>query len=545
MNRTPLWQRMLLAVLTSVLAAALWQVHQVETKLQYVVQPPVMLQQTDENTQAPNQPLEDAYKRLKDMAGEWDDTMQAWTMSAIREKADYTAENGGTAQGKLTCLSVGGQAVEPIFLREGRGFYKEELETGARVAVLDEGLALALFRISGMVEGQVMIGGAAYEVIGIARHTKNVGDYTDWGAYIPLRSVTGLALPMDAVTVQALPRQGAGAQASFAAICTQWQANGTVIDLGKERVAATLWLRVLICLVVLTVAGRSMGWLMAKGRYVLARGKGRLQTEYAYRLWPGWILQSLALTAGYALCAAGAAWAMKTLVEPVYTFPEWIPAVLVEWEEIVQAFWHVWQDTASMRQWVTPELLRLRFWTGIIQGSCAMCAVLLALQHARRRTTAQKMADGLRGLYAAGVTAVWATCAAPEKMGPWQSARLDNGPEKKEYAEMVRIINGKRMLEALPAPVAEGDAVVEIIDGEIARNNGRWLVACRGGKITVEETSRDWDMQLTVDALALLLHDEAPLKLFMQGRDGCEMKRCTPWMEALFSKGINRTKEGG
>ena len=76
-------------------------------------------------------------------------------------------------------------------------------------------------------------------------------------------------------------------------------------------------------------------------------------------------------------CAAALAWLFTRLVEPVYTFPEWVPAVLVEPKDIQTAFWNVWQTSATVVEYRTPELLRLRFLREVMAWSCGACALLI------------------------------------------------------------------------------------------------------------------------------------------------------------------------
>ena len=85
----------------------------------------------------------------------------------------------------------------------------------------------------------------------------------------------------------------------------------------------------------------------------------------------------LLLALGYVACAAALAWLFTRLVEPVYTFPEWVPAVLVEPKDIQTAFWNVWQTSATVVEYRTPELLRLRFLREVMAWSCGACALLI------------------------------------------------------------------------------------------------------------------------------------------------------------------------
>ena len=93
---------------------------------------------------------------------------------------------------------------------------------------------------------------------------------------------------------------------------------------------------------------------------------------------------------------------MQYLIEPVYTFPEWIPAVLVEWEEIANAFWKCWQTPATLMELRSPEFMRLRFFGLMIQLASAACGITLALLYGRLRTREEREVESLRGMYKMG-----------------------------------------------------------------------------------------------------------------------------------------------
>lgn len=392
-TKTPWWQTALLLIFVLMLCFGAYSVGQVGDHLQYVLPPPRQLEQgQSEETVKPNQPIADWYKRLTELSGEWDTTMQAWTLGGVVEQTSFSTESA-SAQGRLDLMGEDGLLLQPEYLLHGRLFYPEELETGASLVLLDEQLALALFRVADAVDRQVTIGGSSYRVIGVVRHTKQVGDYMDYGAVIPLNSIISQPMELDALLVEASPMPGMGASVSFRTVCSTWQTGGTFIDLGKESMAATLWLRVLIFLVGMTCVLCLITWLNARVRGYVQHYHVHLQQRYAVQLLPQLLGRILLFILGYAVSALLLAGLMNYIIQPVYTFPEWIPAVLVEWRDMADAFWKVWQTSATLRELRTPQLLRLRYFTLLIQGSSAATGVLLALRYARLRKKASRPAN--------------------------------------------------------------------------------------------------------------------------------------------------------
>lgn len=380
-TKTPWWQTALLLAFALLLCFGAYSVAQVGDHLQYVLPPPCQLEQSEE-TVKPNQLIADWHKRLAELSEEWNTTMQAWTLGGVVEQNSFSTE-GASAQGRLDLMGENGLLLQPEYLLYGRLFYPEELASGAPLVLLDEQLALALFRVADAVDRHVTIGGSSYRVIGVVRHTKQVGDYMDYGAVIPLNSIIAQPMELDALLVEASPMPGMGAGVSFRTVCSTWQTGGTFIDLGKESMAATLWLRVLIFLVGMTCVLRLITWLNARVRSYTQHYHDQLQQRYAVQLLPRLLGAILLFVLGYAVSALLLVALMNYIIQPVYTFPEWIPAVLVEWQDMADAFWKVWQTSATLRELRTPELLRLRYFTLLIQGCSAAAGVLLALRFSR------------------------------------------------------------------------------------------------------------------------------------------------------------------
>ena len=557
MKKTPWWQAVLLAAFAAALAFGAYSVSQVGNHLQYLIAPPHKLQTSggEETPVKPNEPVAQWYAALKDVAEEWDSTMEAWTLGGVMENASLSAEGGGT-QGRVTVMGENGTTLHPLQLRFGRNFFPEELRDGAHVIILDEQAALALFRISDPIDRKVTVQGVEYRVIGVARHRKQVGDLTDYGAYIPLMSVIDQDITLDALQVEAAPRIGVGASVSFSTVCGTWQQGGTVIDLGKEGMAATLWLRVLLCLAGATALLRLIGWLNGQARSYAKQYSQQLQVRYALSLMPQLAGMILLFCLGYGGAAALAAVLMNVIIQPVYTFPEWIPAVLVEWEDIAAAFWKVWQTSATLREMRSPEILRLRYFTLLIQGCSAATGVLLALWYARRRTALQGVAESLPEMRRQGVVVSVIRTARPIAFGElgyvpcaesevWR--REPDGAVRRrggrKTTPMLRIIHVQRLLEQLPASPKDGSFVLEVTDAHIPANNARWEITCEKGVKTVERAERDWDIQLPVQTLARVVYGSGTFHDFLENNADFDLRMRSPAMDGLFDQHMPLTEQ--
>lgn len=351
-----LW--LLLIAAAALLAYSLCAVDAVGSRLQYIVESPGDAAQ--------------AAAELTALAEEWDSTQRAWALNGFIQEASMRADSQ-SARGRVTMIGENSPALADWTLLDGRLFTGEELTSGAPVALLDEQLAQSLFREVAVTARTFTLGGTTFRVIGVVRHTRQVGDAADYGAYIPLLC----SLAPDALVAEAIPLPGAGAGASFSGVCRLWRSNGSFIDLGKEAVGATMWARALGFIAGAAALLKIVRWLKSRGHAAAAWHRQSLQRRYALQMLPQTIGVALALLLGWGAAAGAALLLLDFLLQPVYAYPECVPAVLVEWEEIRRTFWQVQQSAVAYRELRTPELLRLRYLAGLIRISCALLAALL------------------------------------------------------------------------------------------------------------------------------------------------------------------------
>ena len=327
----------------------------------------------------PNQAVQQLWESFQTTAADWDGIMRTYTLSGVAEKTSMTGDTGETKQARLTAIGDNAFTLTPEYVQFGRLFYPEELSKGCNGILLDEQLALALFKISEPIGRTVTISNVEFTVLGVIRHSLRVGDGEDYGALVTLPYLWNQPIQLQALQATARPLRGAGARSAFSTAMQSWKAGGTLIDLGKEGMGALMPIRVLLftagCVLFFTLLGFWNGWT----RRFAADYRRRLEGEYAVRLLPRLLAAIVGLLAGYALLAAGAAALVTYIVEPVYTFTEWVPAVLVEWKDIRTAFWQVWQGAASLQELRNPELCRIRYFAMVIGWFGAGAAILLAV----------------------------------------------------------------------------------------------------------------------------------------------------------------------
>ena len=392
---------LLLTVCTVMLVWSVTQIRAIGNNLQYLVPAPEMetgaeyqdAPQTDQQTEtktaqtAPNAKIQELLESLQMIAENWDGIIEAYTLSGIVEDTAFAGDTDETIQTRLNALGPNAFLLAPEYLLAGRLFHPEELQYGSHGILLDEQLALALFRITEPIGRTVMIDDVEYTVIGVLRHTKRIGDRDNYAAYVPLAALWNQAVQLDALQVTAKPIPGAGARAAFKEDLESWYAGGTLIDLSKEGMGSLLALRVLLFFIGSTAFFYLLGIWKKRLRYFIGDYKERLEVEYARKLMPRLLFGTLlTMLTGLVLLFA-ASMLITYIIAPVYTFPEWVPAVLVEWEDIQSAFWQVWQGAAGLRELRSPELIRVRYFGMVTNWCSAITACLLlwlwGLQHGK------------------------------------------------------------------------------------------------------------------------------------------------------------------
>lgn len=330
-----------------------------------------------------NKALSAARETAKTIGEQVEGACGALSLFAIAESAEVGVKDGATVTARLEGLSEDIYALRDIPLYGGRLLYPEEFQRGERVALLDEQLAVALFQYAEPLEREVRIAGESYRIVGIVRDRKQVGDRREYSLYVPFLAVEKSGLELTALCLQAKPVPGAGGWAAFSSAVGAQLPGATLISLPKETVGAALPARMLL-------VGTAMAALLALLR-LLNRGFGalvglyrqRLLTDYATRVLPGLLPRALGLLAGYGAAAAAFAWLFTVLIAPVYIFPEWIPAVLVEPKDISAAFWNVWQGVSGLMELRSPELLRVRFLERVVSWSAGVAALSVGVLWAR------------------------------------------------------------------------------------------------------------------------------------------------------------------
>lgn len=317
--------------------------------------------------------LKELDKRMEDLAT----AVSAYGVTGYATGQAFGDSEGGSASGTLIAL-WGDSVLEPeLPLLFGRQLYHEEIELGAKVAVIDERLAINLYRVGDPTGRDLVIGSERFKVVGVTRHQRHAGEADEAMARVPLKALDEAGLRAQVLSVQMRPIQGAGAYAAVSQGMKQWAPQGSFHSLMKEKYRAILPLRVLLCVFGLMAAGLTLRLSKEASLALIRGGKERLSSRYIQRLLPEFLGRGILIVLMYAANLALIYVALSQLIAPVYVFPEWVPKVLVEPKDILSTFWELRTAGSGLIALSTPTLIRLRFLHRLMLAACLIFGILI------------------------------------------------------------------------------------------------------------------------------------------------------------------------
>ena len=290
------------------------------------------------------------------------DTVQTYTLAGTAMGVSLGADEGGT----LADLVAAGEhyfTVFPTLVRTGRLLHPEELREGGRVALLNEQAAIDLFKMVDVIDREVSLHGQTYRVVGVVRRTRQVGDASRAFIYVPIAELARApGQPLQTLTLSALRLPKGGAIRTFAEVAQQWKPGGNAYDLRREQIGATIWARFLVCAVGFALLGLFISRFARSVLWLADTVRRRLTNEYMVRMLPffiGHVLLRVLALAALAGMAAGLTWLL--ISDPAMAYPEFIPAVLVEPDEVLSTFWALRATESAVLVTRTREMVRLLY----------------------------------------------------------------------------------------------------------------------------------------------------------------------------------------
>jgi len=302
------------------------------------------------------------------------------TLHSIKSSETVSLENGRSETG-ITLYAVGpvwNEVYTPKIIK-GRPIDRIDAEKKAKVIVLDEKIAFSLFIDKDPLGETVKFDdGTELEVVGIAQHSRRIGETGLYAAWVPLDLITNSEL-----MVLSAHSTSMNMFAMFRTQAQSYYTGGTAISLTKEKNRAILPLLLVFVVVAFWLLKRWMGWLTGYCRIQIEKVKAEGKRRYLMKLLPyaaGQLLPMLLLI----VVTVAAYFALAVVViNPIRIFPEWLPETLGEYTSWIERFWTLVGTSAQPVTMKTPELTEVQFWSNLILWG----TILIVLRAAKQTLT--------------------------------------------------------------------------------------------------------------------------------------------------------------
>lgn len=205
----------------------------------------------------------------------------------------------------------------------------------------------------------VTLNGLNYEVAGVVRTSRRLGEMDEHVAYIPITAASANALAMQTVELTAQTAdKTTGSAILMENTLRTWQSGGSFYNYNKLALGAAMPIRWLVLFAGVALLLSLVGRLNAAAWGRVCYYADQLKTRYARDMIGGMTASVLLALLGYA-ALAGAAFALaKFSIDPLYVFTEWVPEVVVELSSIAKRFWSLNDANARGGALYQPKLLR-------------------------------------------------------------------------------------------------------------------------------------------------------------------------------------------
>lgn len=279
----------------------------------------------------------------------------------------------GISQNDVCVYAVGPHWYEayPMQMVTGRPVTAPDAEKGEKVIVLDRDTSFLFFGERDPIGKTVSIGGTTFEVIGVAEHSRRIGETDPHAAWVPLGTVKGSLM----VVTGHLTKAGSLMKVFESSAQDNFGKDGTLVSTAREMIGQTMILRIVALIFAVFLLKKWTAVLANVWRAAAERIRRKSKQWYPLRMIPYTFVQMLLPILLTAL-TIGAGYLIATFaVSPAYVFPEWIPESLGDFSKWTARFWNLANDAAKTVQLQTPELAEVRFWGALTQwGTVLMLA---------------------------------------------------------------------------------------------------------------------------------------------------------------------------
>ena len=377
----------LMAAGLCLIAFALFELLTMDARLEYALPNAQAITSNDNETDLVA-PLKRLIEAKNTAQSELTDCVSACAVGGVKTGESVGAEDKSLTA-TLYAVGDGWFEVYPQYLSAGRLIGSDEQTEGDRVIVLDAELAFKLFGGEDAIGRMVTLEGEEYEVVGLIRHRRSVGEMDEYTAYVPLLAAARIRLETVQVGAKPIPHTGAAVMFENA-MTNSFIAGGCFYSIEKEAMRATMILRLFALVAGMYWLLRLLQWMNGVVERLIERFRERLSQHYMRELiWR--------LLIDIALCLlAYAAWIglvyllLSFSIQPLYQFTEWVPENLVEWKAWKNVFWNLMRSQDRLVSVSTRTLAEVRFYGVLTRWGAAALLFGWAVPALGRRLVPKK-----------------------------------------------------------------------------------------------------------------------------------------------------------
>ena len=377
----------LMAAGLCLIAFALFELLTMDARLEYALPNAQAITSNDNETDLVA-PLKRLIEAKNTAQSELTDCVSACAVGGVKTGESVGAEDKSLTA-TLYAVGDGWFEVYPQYLSAGRLIGSDEQTEGDRVIVLDAELAFKLFGGEDAIGRMVTLEGEEYEVVGLIRHRRSVGEMDEYTAYVPLLAAARIRLETVQVGAKPIPHTGAAVMFENA-MTNSFIAGGCFYSIEKEAMRATMILRLFALVAGMYWLLRLLQWMNGVVERLIERFRERLSQHYMRELiWR--------LLIDIALCLlAYAAWIglvyllLSFSIQPLYQFTEWVPENLVEWKAWKNVFWNLMRSQNRLVSVSTRTLAEVRFYGVLTRWGAAALLFGWAVPALGRRLVPKK-----------------------------------------------------------------------------------------------------------------------------------------------------------
>ena len=316
---------------------------------------------------------------------------QRGTVAARIQHRNLSTDTAGLA---ATVYAVGVDYLENHYERLlcGRFIGEYDMKQAKQSIVLDERAALALFSESEPIGRTLSMDGMIYEVAGVIRSGRRIGEADAHLAYIPLATADRLAMQPSAIELTAPASENVGQSILLRDTLKLWQPDGSFYNLAKEKLGAVMPLRLFALLFGSVLL---LSWLNRwniRTWNQLSAYIVELRTRYVRDLLPAMLCSGLWIVIGYAALIGFGFLLAKLFTYPLTIFSEWVPEVIVEISSIKMRFWTLADEAAAAVRYLCRDACCTEMAKSLILWGTLSATIGLFLHHVPFLTEYRKAA---------------------------------------------------------------------------------------------------------------------------------------------------------